>query len=165
MLRYALVGLLLLPLVCSVAQPPAAPPGAVAPAPPPVDRTNPTAVVQAYMRACADTDVMGAAALLLDKGGIRKGLEMLAKNIGEGPGGQRMDFGQVFREFSMMPMGLLPVPVAAPEAKADGNGMMVTVPQAVPADRSLCSSRVRTARGALTSRRASSRPRARRSLS
>jgi len=95
---------------------------------PQIDRKDPTAVVQAYVRACETGDVKTAVALLDDKSGLRKGVEAMAQGMNRDLGPQGLGFRDVLIEFSFLPLGTL-AGTANAQVKTEGGATRVIVTQ------------------------------------
>ncbi|MFQ6133093.1 MAG: hypothetical protein ACE5R4_13715 [Armatimonadota bacterium] len=101
---------------------------------PAVDRTDPVAVVNAYLAACQDTDVKTAISLIVEGDPLREHMEEFASEVARGMTQEAMSFDSILKEFSLMPMPF-PLEAGAPVSEQTAEGATVTIPATLPLDR------------------------------
>jgi len=100
---------------------------------PEIDRTDPTAVVSAYLKACQDTDVATAVSLMVADDPLRQVMPMMAKSMQADVERQGTDVSLIMREFSFMPMPMYRFPEPADPVQTEEAGV-VFVKRTVPLD-------------------------------
>ncbi len=100
---------------------------------PKIDRTDPIAVVTAYLKACQDTDVDTAVSLLVADDPLRQMMPKMTKSNPAAFGRQGMDSSLIIREYSFLPMPMFRFPEPAEPVLTEEAGI-VFVKRTVPLD-------------------------------
>ncbi|MGD8239984.1 MAG: hypothetical protein PVH68_15620, partial [Armatimonadota bacterium] len=100
---------------------------------PQIDRTNPTAVVAAYLKACQDTDVDTAVSLLVVDDVFRQLLPGMARSTQQSVEGAGVDLSLMVRQFSFMPLPMYRFPEPAAPVLTEEAGV-VFVKRTIPLD-------------------------------
>jgi hypothetical protein len=127
-LTYVLLALMLSASLCGAQQNPPKPP----PAAPEVDRTNPEAVVKAYVAACERRDIETGVALLNLDPKRQAGLKAVAEELMREPPGTNLP--DLITEFSFLPGGVRAVPYSA-QIEAGQDQATVTLTEDKPRQR------------------------------